>query len=341
MTVSTSDDARAAVTSRVISLRPSWGPILIGLVVAVAPPTGCATSASGTATPSVADHRQAPPQAHKVPSSGQAPKVQKPLDPTAMVGSPCTSLTMANVRNIGIGSAMAKTDKDTLGSGCTWAGESDGILNINWETINKRGLGDLYSNQSSFAYWISTTLGGYPGVYADPTSDERAAGDCLLNVGVNARLTFFIEYSDPLEPDLGCQTAATAAADVITNLKAARVMALMTPQVTRANFHTLARRTRGFALAQPRAHDLYDCYQGVRARSLWKLANGIQSGWRTDAADAAGPRLPPLAVNLFRCRNNSPNRPRSDLASGREIPYRGDRVGLILHIRSQFTSGAS
>ena len=188
--------------------------IAIGAIALTAVLVGCATSTSGTATPST------DPNSAASPGHPQAPKVADPLDPSAMVAAPCTSLTEANVRDVGFDNPISQPDKGNNGNGCAWAGEGGGNMNIAWETANKHGLGDLYTTQSNFAYWLPTTIDGYPGVFADAVGDFRSRGDCVLNVGVNDQLTFFIQYDNPLTPTQGCPSAAKAAADVIANLKA-------------------------------------------------------------------------------------------------------------------------
>jgi hypothetical protein len=187
--------------------------IAIGLALVAAAFAGCATSTTGAAVPA------AHPTSETTAPGVRAPKVAHPLDPSAMVAAPCTSLTAANVRDIGFDHPISQSDKDANGTGCAWASEGGGDMNITWETSNKHGLRDLYATQSKFGYWIPTTIGGYPGVYGDVLGDLRGHGDCVVNVGVNDQLVFIFEYDNPLTPARDCPLVATAAADVIANLK--------------------------------------------------------------------------------------------------------------------------
>jgi hypothetical protein len=173
---------------------------------------GCAASTTGTASPAPAGHSPRP--------AVQAPKVAQPLDPTAMVTAPCTSLTTANVLSLGLDNPQSKANRSDGESDCAWAGESGGNMGVTWNTDSRHGLTDQYREQTTFAYWIPTTIDGYPAVYGDSLGDHRADGDCVLNVGVSDRLTFFVEYDNPLRPSQGCVGAKTAATDVIVNLKA-------------------------------------------------------------------------------------------------------------------------
>lgn len=186
--------------------------LVAACLVAATGLAGCATSTGGTASPA--------PILHPTPTGARVPKVARPLDPTAMVSAPCTSLTMANVLSVGLTNPASQSDRTGNEAGCSWAGESGGGVSIAWEIANKHGLADLYTKQSTFAYWIPTTVSGYPAVYGDALTDLRSDGNCVLNVGVNDQLTFFIQYVNPLRPEQGCKSANVAAIDVIANLKA-------------------------------------------------------------------------------------------------------------------------
>ena len=52
-------------------------------------------------------------------------------------------------------------------------------------------------------------------------SDGRAQGECVLNVGVNDSLYFFVDYQAEGTPDQAnvCSLAQSAATDVIKNLQ--------------------------------------------------------------------------------------------------------------------------
>ncbi|HEY3750565.1 MAG TPA: hypothetical protein VGL80_15330, partial [Pseudonocardiaceae bacterium] len=70
----------------------------------------------------------------------------------------------------------------------------------------------------------------------------------------------------------------------------------MTAQQIYENFHPQAKGTGGLEAAQQIAQELAEWYPDS-AVSVQKLVDGIQSGWRGDAAEAASHGLTPLAEN--------------------------------------------
>jgi hypothetical protein len=195
--------------------------VSLGIVTMAVVVVGCSSSTGGQATPTTSVPTVS--SGDKAPSgtgaASSAPKVGQPLDASALVAKPCSSLTASNLADVDLTDALSGPDSDTNGSACSWAGEAGGGINVSWETVNTHGLSDLYAKQSTFAYWQPTTVAGYPGVYADSVKDQRADGDCVLNVGVSDQLTFFVEYDNPTEGTQACSLAGKAASDVIANLK--------------------------------------------------------------------------------------------------------------------------
>jgi hypothetical protein len=73
-------------------------------------------------------------------------------------------------------------------------------------------------------------------------------------------------------------------------------MASMDAQAIYDNFHTHAQGTPGLAAAQQAAEQLSAKYQD-RAVATQQLIDGVQTGWKGAAAEAAAQGLTPLAVN--------------------------------------------
>jgi hypothetical protein len=137
------------------------------------------------------------------------------LDATKFIANSCSTLTPAQLTALGLVIKPAISDS----TGCRW---SDGLGNgpgIQWVTSNTNGLADLYVKKDTFAYWIPTTIAGYPAVYGDALADQRADGSCVLNVGVNDHLYFFIGYSDQDRKAQACDLATQTAAYVIATIK--------------------------------------------------------------------------------------------------------------------------
>ncbi len=182
------------------------------LVTAVTALTACATVTRGAARP--ATHLTT-----SGPAKPAAPRVSHPLYPAKLVATPCSSLTASDLTGLGVTRPLDAAHRDDNGTGCTWTSTSGRSVGVSWITANKNGLSDLYANQSTYGYWQPTTVADYPAVYGDPLGDVRSHGDCVLNVGINDRLVFFIQYERPLEPAQACPLAAKAATYVITNLE--------------------------------------------------------------------------------------------------------------------------
>ncbi len=203
-----------SVDQRPTGVRSAIGAIALCLVVAAAL-TGCATTTTGIATRTTSGR-----PAVRQLAIPHAPKVVRPLDPSAMVSAPCTSLTTTELVTLDVTRPISVAHSATAGTRCTWTGDSGGSVGVSWISADSNGLSDLYAQQSIYGYWQPTSVAGYPAVYGDPLGDQRPHGECVLNVGANDHLLFFVQYERPLEPAKGCPLAASAAADVIANLKA-------------------------------------------------------------------------------------------------------------------------
>jgi hypothetical protein len=187
--------------------------ISLGMVTAAIVMVGCSSGTGGQAAPITGS----PTASSSTPPS--APKVTQPLNASTLVAKPCSSLTPGNVTSIGFTNPISKPDSDANGSGCVWSGEAGGNIGVSWDTANTHGLSDLYAKQSTYAYWQPTTVASYPAVYGDALGDQRATGDCVLNVGVSDQLAFFVEYDNPANAAQACSLAGKAASDVVANLK--------------------------------------------------------------------------------------------------------------------------
>jgi hypothetical protein len=187
--------------------------VSLGAVAAAVVMVGCSSGTGGQAVPTA----DVPTASSSTPPS--APKVTQPLNASALVAKPCSSLTLSNVAGVGLTDAISNSDSDANGKACSWAGEAGGAVAVSWDTANTHGLSDLYAKQSTYAYWQPTTVTGYPAVYGDGLGDQRANGDCVLNVGVSDQLAFFVQYNNPANATQACSLAGKAAADVIANLK--------------------------------------------------------------------------------------------------------------------------
>lgn len=179
---------------------------------------GCTASETGTPVGS----RQS---ATTAPRHG-APSVPQPLDASRLLPRPCDALTESQLRTLDLG-ATGKPDVDSAvarysGPSCTWRNDPEASrVAISFLTGNKNGLADIYRGhaQGDFpAYWIETTVDGYPGVFKD-NEDERPAGHCVMNVGISDALAFLVDEHDRLG-DKSCDRAKQAAFLVIQTLKA-------------------------------------------------------------------------------------------------------------------------
>jgi hypothetical protein len=73
------------------------------------------------------------------------------------------------------------------------------------------------------AYFVVTSVAGYPAVYSSE-ADLRTDGMCVLNVGVNDHLYFFVDYDATTDQENGaneqqsCGAAKQTAVAVVKNL---------------------------------------------------------------------------------------------------------------------------
>lgn len=182
---------------------------LLGVVVLT---TACSTTQPGIAQPT----RTAPPSG--TPDS--APPVPAALPVASWLRSPCSLLSAAQLKALGMTSATTSTVSVTaVMTGCVWDDASVGTgvqLDIEAETALPHGLSDIYLQQGSAAYWEPLTVDGYPGVLTDAV-DERQDGTCRMSLGVTDTNVLDLAYqgtaTDP------CTHVRALGAAVITSLK--------------------------------------------------------------------------------------------------------------------------
>lgn len=155
-----------------------------------------------------------------------APPVANALDVSKFLTQPCSALSPSQLSTLNLvppgeadtTSAVAKN----VGPGCIWRNsEIANRLGLTFMTGNKNGLADFYRahRDGDFqAYWIETTVDGYPGVFKD-VRDSRPTGSCDLAVGISDALTFRTNVQSR-EGERSCDQAKQAASLVLQTLKA-------------------------------------------------------------------------------------------------------------------------
>ena len=159
--------------------------------------TACSATATGTPLPTTTTGND--PTTTTNPDGptttiNPALRVTNPLNASTMIAKPCTALATNQVDGFGITNTISGPNGDANGVACDWNGDTGPILSVNWETIDKDGISDFYTLKSIMAYFIPTSVDGYPAVYAD-SGDDRSTGDCTIQVGVNDHLFFSAEYN--------------------------------------------------------------------------------------------------------------------------------------------------
>lgn len=183
--------------------------------------SGSPTGASSTAAPTTATSSTS--------SGSVVPKVQNPLSPSALDGSPCDSaLTVQQVTAfIGTSDAPIRNDAADTGPACDWHSSSgiSGQISVYYDTKAGGGLGPLYQNTKPQASrWEPTQLQGYPAVaYSTKNFDQSSTGMCLVDVGIRDDLSFGVALtlgdSARKRGMDSCDGATNVANTVLTNLK--------------------------------------------------------------------------------------------------------------------------
>lgn len=215
-----------------------WGliKVLAGIVVAALVAVGCSDKQAGTATPartgsetttSTSTGRTSSPSTS---TSGQAPKVNNPLDASKYLPQPCTAVSATNLKSYNISKpGTPETDSElakTAGPFCIWHNDDQPInktYSVGFLTGNKKGLSDTYrGGKKAFpGYFEPTEVSGYPAVFND-LSDGRSKGDCNITVGISDTLAFRASATYPSKLGAAsCDGAKDLAAAVIQTLKGA------------------------------------------------------------------------------------------------------------------------
>lgn len=189
-------------------------------VTAVTAVTACTTTADGTPYPepstSTPQLTSSPPTTSTKP---KAPRVARPLDASAFVAAPCTTLTPAQLSSLKVAPPGTIRGGDGFTPGCTWRGDR-GSIGIGWLTDNKGGLSDTYRGRVLEAYFIETTVADYPAVFVDAT-DNRDRGYCGIVVGVSDTLTYYASVHSNLDAVGACGLAEQVAIAALTTVKEA------------------------------------------------------------------------------------------------------------------------
>jgi hypothetical protein len=171
----------------------------------------CTTNTTGSPTPSTT----APATTNTV-----APRVAKPLDASGFIKNVCSTLTSNQLAALNMPNPSGDVLPDEGDPLCSWSDLTTNIsFGISWMPTMTGGLSDVYARAYGFGYWDPTAVDGYPAVYAGIGKNDRAGGDCEINVAVNDHLYFLAHYIG--NHQLGtrsCDLAKQAATDVIHNL---------------------------------------------------------------------------------------------------------------------------
>ncbi|SEP54147.1 Protein of unknown function, partial [Amycolatopsis saalfeldensis] len=117
-------------------------------------------------------------------------KVPAPLSAQSLLDNPCSALSDAQLKQIGLAAGEVVQGPPTL-CGWTSSGNAQNRIDAGAVPQNKGGISDIYDQKAKQAYFEPVTIGGYPGVFAD-TQDGRASGSCTLWVGVTDQLAWSV-----------------------------------------------------------------------------------------------------------------------------------------------------
>lgn len=180
-----------------------WVSAIVG-VASVVVIAGCSSPQAGQPTAAASSDPSRTSTTNASSSSGQAPRVQTPLNDARLIGDPCSALTSGQLQAVGFTPAV-KTGVEHLAVGnvCNWNDDTVGVVGASAGVVVQitlhHGLSDIYAQRSGMAYFTPVTIEGYPAVLADLT-DERSSGTCALNLGVSDTSVLAIDYE---QQDLG------------------------------------------------------------------------------------------------------------------------------------------
>lgn len=203
-------------------MTPRTTRLVAALVAIVAAISACTTTAGGTphpATDGAGTSSSATTTSETTTSTkSEAPRVTNPLDASAFVAAPCSSLTPTQLNSFEVNPPGDLRKGEGINPGCGWHG-SLASISVGWIVLNEGGLSDTYRGRELEAYFIETTVDGYPAVFVDRT-DGRSSGRCGIVVGVSETLTFYAVDNSHLDADAACARAEQIAAATIATVKA-------------------------------------------------------------------------------------------------------------------------
>lgn len=178
---------------------------------------GCSTTTDGLAIPNSVDSRPSETTTSESTPS-EAPAVEDPVNVSAFLQHPCTTLTQEQLSRLDVSGTGAPTTSggiaEQVGPYCVWlAPERSASLSVGFLASNEIGLTTVYESRDEFAYFDPTSVGGYPAVFAD-FDDYRNDGECSIIVGTSDTETFRASEKGELNPQDACDRAkqiATAA----------------------------------------------------------------------------------------------------------------------------------
>jgi hypothetical protein len=154
-----------------------------------------------------------------------APPVKHPLDASKYVKpeTACKVLVVNQLKKLGLAKPVSRNGSGPLGSGCTWFDRAQPstskAVGLPWESVNKRGLSDIYSNRADWSKFEPIEVPGYPAVRGDPFSTPDPQS-CYVAVGVASDESFTASI-DEGSPDEAYKPAKATASAVIDTLKKA------------------------------------------------------------------------------------------------------------------------
>lgn len=157
---------------------------------------------------------------------GQAPKVASPVDPGGSVKNPCALLTAKQLSQAQGKPGKIEAARGSSPATCSWDFGPNGDILISAHIdpgSTGSGLSDLYVGKQQGNYksgvFEPTTVAGYPAVYTNPFRDERAQGQCDIEVGIRDDVYLDVQVGAENAGKHSCDYAANTAEQMITTMK--------------------------------------------------------------------------------------------------------------------------
>ena len=152
--------------------------------------------------------------------AGQAPPIDEPLDVSTLTSEPCSALSETQRDELNLKSGKVK--EGSTGPYCKYRyrNDSGNLVTVGVSNRLPQGLDSVYGKRENLEVFESTTIAGYPAVYA-AQHDQREQGLCQLYVGVTD--TNVVRLMAQLYPDThdyprGCEVAELTAETMIEHL---------------------------------------------------------------------------------------------------------------------------